>query len=154
MGWEVFRQKPSPVSDISFLRAAGCYLSLDILTQGLEFRLALCCPKETHAQPWAMGLMWEALAKRWCTLCRSSADMTTMTPAGLTATISLLFALHNACYQLSFQWLRTPQAFLVSQASQSYQPWESFQTTWIWVLNTLPSSCSLVPTPQKCRISI
>lgn len=127
----------------------GYYPSLDIFTQGLEFRLALCHPKETYAQPWAMGLMWEALVKHWCTLCRCSAVMTVMTPAGLTATRTFLLALRNACYQLSFHQLRAPQTFSVSQASQSYQPWESFRTAWIWVLNTLPFSCSLVPAPQK-----
>lgn len=88
-------------------------------------------------------------SSHWCTVCGSSAEMTMMTPAGFTATLTLLFALHDACYQLSFHWLRAPQTFLVSQASQSYQPWESFRTAWIWVLNTLPSSCSLVPAPQK-----
>lgn len=56
------------------------------------------------AQPWSMGLVWEAVMKHWCTVCTRSAEMTTMTPSSLTVTIILLLVLHN-------DWLKAPQTF-------------------------------------------
>lgn len=65
--------------------------------------------------------MCEALVKLLYIMSRS-AEMSVMTPAGLTVTITLLFALHSAGYQINFPWLRAPHVCSVSQVSQFYQP--------------------------------